>query len=89
MSDPVKALGKGAPPGVFYEGPPTANGKPGLHHVWARVFKDLFPRFKTMQGHDVARKGGWDCEGLPVEIEVEKKRGLTIKRQHEAYGSAE
>ena len=49
------------PEWVFYEGPPTANGAPGIHHVWARVFKDLYPRFQTMRGHDVPRKGGWDC----------------------------
>jgi isoleucyl-tRNA synthetase len=89
LSDQVKALRKGAPPWIFYEGPPTANGKPGLHHVWARVFKDLFPRFQTMRGHDVPRKGGWDCHGLPVEIEVEKELGLTNKHQIEAFGIAE
>src|SRR5262245_58994162 len=55
----------GGPRWVFYEGPPTANGKPGVHHVEARVFKDLFPRFRTMTGHYVQRKGGWDCHGLP------------------------
>ena len=60
-----------APPWVFYEGPPTANARPGLHHVWPRAFKDLFIRYQTMRGHDVPRKGGWDCHGLPVEIEVE------------------
>ena len=58
-------------PWVFYEGPPTANGQPGTHHVEARVFKDLFPRFKTMQGRSVARRAGWDCHGLPVELAVE------------------
>ncbi|HWI04531.1 MAG TPA: class I tRNA ligase family protein, partial [Acidimicrobiales bacterium] len=89
LSEQVKALRKGAPPWIFYEGPPTANGKPGLHHVWARVFKDLFPRFKTMRGHDVPRKGGWDCHGLPVEIEVEKELGLTSKHQIEEFGIAE
>ena len=56
----------------FYEGPPTANGKPGTHHIEARVFKDLFPRFQTMKGKQVIRKAGWDCHGLPVEIAVEK-----------------
>jgi isoleucyl-tRNA synthetase len=76
----------GGPPWIFYEGPPTANGRPGLHHVWARVFKDLFPRFRTMTGHDVPRKGGWDCHGLPVEIEIEKELGLTGKNQIEEYG---
>ena len=71
---------------MFYEGPPTANGKPGLHHVWARAFKDLYPRFQTMRGHDVPRKGGWDCHGLPVELEVEKELGLSTKHEIEAYG---
>jgi isoleucyl-tRNA synthetase len=89
LSEQVKDLRKGAPPWIFYEGPPTANGKPGLHHVWARVFKDLYPRFQTMRGHDVPRKGGWDCHGLPVEIEVEKELGLTNKQQIEAFGIAE
>jgi isoleucyl-tRNA synthetase len=85
----VENLRTGAPPWIFYEGPPTANGKPGLHHVWARAFKDLFPRFQTMRGRDVPRKGGWDCHGLPVEIEVEKELGLTDKHQIEAFGIAE
>ena len=89
LFEQVKALRKGAAPWIFYEGPPTANGKPGLHHVWARAFKDLFPRFQTMRGHDVPRKGGWDCHGLPVEIEVEKELGLTNKHQIEAFGIAE
>ncbi|HEX2051065.1 MAG TPA: isoleucine--tRNA ligase [Actinomycetota bacterium] len=71
------------PEWVFYEGPPTANGKPGIHHVEARAFKDLFCRFQTMRGHHVHRKGGWDCHGLPVEIEVEKELGITAKRQIE------
>ncbi|MEO5876572.1 MAG: isoleucine--tRNA ligase, partial [Streptosporangiaceae bacterium] len=74
---------------VFYEGPPTANGMPGVHHVEARVFKDVFPRFKTMQGYHVPRKGGWDCHGLPVEVQVEKELGLSGKPQIEAYGIAE
>ena len=64
----------------FYEGPPTANGKPGIHHVEPRTFKDIYPRYKTMTGHLVPRKGGWDCHGLPVEIEVEKEIGTTGKR---------
>jgi isoleucyl-tRNA synthetase len=85
----AKRLRKGAEPWIFYEGPPTANGRPGLHHVWARVFKDLYPRFQTMRGHDVPRKGGWDCHGLPVEIEVEKELGLTNKHEIEAFGVAE
>jgi len=89
LVEQVTALRKGAEPWIFYEGPPTANGRPGLHHVWARVFKDLFPRFQTMRGRDVPRKGGWDCHGLPVEIEVEKELGLTNKHQIEAFGIAE
>jgi isoleucyl-tRNA synthetase len=71
---------------VFYEGPPTANGLPGLHHVLARAFKDLFPRYKTMRGHRVVRKGGWDTHGLPVEVEVEKELGFKSKQDIEAYG---
>lgn len=74
---------------TFYEGPPTANGTPGTHHVEARVFKDVFPRFKTMQGFHVERKAGWDCHGLPVEIAVEKELGLGGKPDIEAYGIAE
>jgi len=79
---------EGGPAWIFYEGPPTANGMPGAHHVEARTFKDLFPRFKTMQGYHVPRKGGWDCHGLPVEVAVEKELGLTGKRDIEAYGVA-
>ncbi|HXF37896.1 MAG TPA: isoleucine--tRNA ligase, partial [Actinomycetota bacterium] len=82
-------LRRDAPPWVFYEGPPTANGKPGLHHVEARTFKDVFPRFKTMTGHLVERKAGWDCHGLPVELEVEKEIGTRTKRDIEAFGVAE
>jgi len=78
-----------APEWVFYEGPPTANGRPGIHHVWARLFKDIYPRFHTMRGKHVARKGGWDCHGLPVEVEVEKELGFTGKHEIEAYGIAE
>ena len=88
LFDRVKSLRKGATPWVFYEGPPTANGSPGLHHVWARVFKDLYPRFQTMRGRDVPRKGGWDCHGLPVELAVEKELGFTHKDDIEAYGIA-
>jgi isoleucyl-tRNA synthetase len=80
---------EGAPRWNFYEGPPTANGRPGSHHVLARVFKDVFPRFKTMTGHYVARKGGWDCHGLPVEIAVEQKLGFHSKDDIERYGIAE
>ena len=83
-----KSLTKPAPQGefVFYEGPPTANGKPGIHHLEARAFKDIIPRYKTMRGFHVARKGGWDTHGLPVEIQVEKKLGLKSKKEVEAYG---
>ncbi|MDX6419474.1 MAG: isoleucyl-tRNA synthetase, partial [Trebonia sp.] len=80
---------EGAPRWTFYEGPPTANGMPGVHHIEARVFKDLFPRFKTMQGFHVIRKAGWDCHGLPVEVAVEKELGLSGKKDIEAYGVAE
>jgi isoleucyl-tRNA synthetase len=79
----------GGQPWIFYEGPPTANGLPGVHHVEARTFKDLFPRFKTMQGFHVPRQAGWDCQGLAVEVAVEKELGLTGKRDIEAYGVAE
>src|SRR4030042_4458873 len=71
---------------VFFEGPPTANGLPGLHHVEARAFKDIILRFKTMQGFFVERKAGWDTHGLPVEIEVEKQLGLKSKKEIEKYG---
>ncbi len=79
---------EGRPEWVFYEGPPTANGMPGAHHIEARVFKDVFPRFRTMRGYHVARKAGWDCHGLPVELAVEKELGFTGKRDIEAYGIA-
>jgi len=77
---------KDRPPYVIYEGPPTANGKPGIHHVLARAFKDMFPRYKTMQGFYVDRRGGWDTHGLPVEIEVEKRLDFTNKAEIESYG---
>jgi len=77
-----------APRFVFYEGPPTANGRPGMHHVLARAFKDLFPRYKTMKGYHVLRKAGWDTHGLPVELEVERELGLASKAEIEAYGVA-
>ena len=80
---------KGGPNYVFYEGPPTANGKPGSHHVLSRAFKDIFPRYRAMSGKYVQRRGGWDTHGLPVEIEVEKQLGLSGKDQIEAYGIAE
>jgi len=75
-----------APRWIFYEGPPTANGKPGIHHVEARSFKDVYPRYRTMAGYQVPRKGGWDCHGLPVELEVEKQIGTNTKRDIEAFG---
>src|SRR3954452_4336186 len=78
-----------AEPWVFYEGPPTANGRPGAHHVLARVFKDIYPRFRTMRGYLVERKGGWDTHGLPVEIAVERELGIASKSEIEAYGIAE
>src|ERR1043166_1156584 len=80
---------EGAPLWVFYEGPPTANGAPGSHHVLSRVFKDIFPRYKTMRGYQVPRKAGWDCHGLPVELEVERQLGISSKREIERYGIAE
>jgi len=82
------AAREGAPQWTFYEGPPTANGMPGTHHIEARVFKDLFPRFHTMKGKQVTRKAGWDCHGLPVEIAVEKELGFSGKGDIEKYGIA-
>jgi isoleucyl-tRNA synthetase len=82
------AVREGAPRWTFYEGPPTANGKPGTHHIEARVFKDLFPRYQTMKGHQVIRKAGWDCHGLPVEIAVEKELGFSGKGDIEKFGIA-
>lgn len=79
----------GAPRWVFFEGPPTANGRPGSHHVLSRVFKDIYPRYKTMQGFRVERKAGWDCHGLPVELEIERELGLSSKDEIESYGIAE
>jgi isoleucyl-tRNA synthetase len=79
----------GAQNWVFFEGPPTANGKPGIHHVFARTIKDLFCRHRAMKGYRVARKAGWDTHGLPVEIEVEKQLGISGKQQIEALGVAE
>jgi isoleucyl-tRNA synthetase len=80
---------EGAPVWSFYEGPPTANGRPGSHHVLARVFKDVYPRYKTMCGFRVPRKAGWDCHGLPVELEVEKQLGISSKQEIEELGIAE
>lgn len=85
-----KSLKKDAPKGpfVFFEGPPTANGRPGIHHAESRAFKDCIPRFRTMQGYRVVRKAGWDTHGLPVELEVEKQLGFVSKAQIEEYGIA-
>jgi isoleucyl-tRNA synthetase len=80
---------EGLPQWTFYEGPPTANGMPGTHHVEARAFKDVFPRYRTMKGYHVPRKAGWDCHGLPVEIAVETELGFSSKGDIEAYGVAE
>ena len=80
---------EGAAVWSFYEGPPTANGRPGTHHVLARVFKDLYPRFQTMRGNRVPRKAGWDSHGLPVELEVEKQLGISSKQEIEEFGIAE
>ena len=79
----------GGTPWICYDGPPTANGMPGVHHIEARVLKDALPRFKTMQGFHVPRRAGWDCHGLPVEVAVEKELGLAAKPDIEAYGIAE
>jgi isoleucyl-tRNA synthetase len=78
-----------ATPWTFYEGPPTANGLPGTHHIEARVFKDVFPRFHTMKGKYVPRRAGWDCHGLPVELAVERDLGFTDKQDIEKFGVAE
>ena len=80
---------EGAPEWVFYDGPPTANNKPHIGHVEARTFKDLYPRYRTMTGHYVHRKAGWDCHGLPVEVEVEREIGTKNKRDIERFGVAE
>jgi len=71
------SLREGAPHFVFYEGPPSANGMPGIHHVIGRTLKDLICRYKTMKGYQVKRKGGWDTHGLPIELGVEKELGIT------------
>ncbi|MCX6433294.1 MAG: class I tRNA ligase family protein [Actinobacteria bacterium] len=83
------AQSEGRPTWVFYEGPPTANGTPGAHHVEARVFKDVFPRYRTTKGYYVPRQAGWDCHGLPVELAVEKELGFTGKGDIERFGVAE
>jgi isoleucyl-tRNA synthetase len=74
------------PPFIFFEGPPTANGRPGIHHVFSRTLKDLVCRYHTMLGQAVTRIAGWDTHGLPVEIEVEKALNINGKREIEAYG---
>jgi isoleucyl-tRNA synthetase len=79
----IMAEGAARPEFVFYEGPPTANGRPGIHHVLARTFKDLYPRYKTMRGFHCPRKAGWDTHGLPVEHEIEKELGIFDKRRIE------
>jgi len=86
-----KTLQKPSPKGefIFYEGPPTANGRPGIHHLEARAFKDAIPRYRTMRGYHVPRRAGWDTHGLPVELQVEKELRFTGKKDIEAYGVAE
>ena len=79
-------LREGAPAFTFFDGPPTANGKPHIGHVETRAIKDIIPRYRTMKGYDVKRKAGWDTHGLPVELEVEKMLGLDGKPQIEEYG---
>src|SRR4030042_4095045 len=78
--------GKGKKKFVFFEGPPTANARPGMHHIEARVFKDVIPRYKTMRGFFVDRKAGWETHGLPVELEGEKQLGLKNKKEIEENG---
>ena len=80
---------KDGPPFIFLEGPPTANGRPGIHHVVARTYKDLVCRWKAMEGHFVERKGGWDTHGLPVEIEVQKRLDLMSNEAIEDFGIQE
>ena len=77
---------KDLPTYTFYDGPPTANGKPHIGHVLTRVIKDMIPRYQTMKGHKIIRKAGWDTHGLPVELEIEKELGIDGKEQIEAYG---
>ncbi|MBE2182583.1 MAG: class I tRNA ligase family protein, partial [Anaerolineae bacterium] len=79
----------GSTPYITYEGPPTVNGNPGVHHVLARAFKDIFPRYKTMRGYYALRQGGWDTHGLPVELAIEKELGFSHKYQIEEYGIAQ
>ncbi|MFQ9177761.1 MAG: class I tRNA ligase family protein, partial [Christensenellaceae bacterium] len=84
----AQKAGEGKPEFTFYDGPPTANGKPHIGHILTRCIKDLFPRYKSMDGYNVLRKAGWDTHGLPVELEVEKQLGLDGKEQIEEYGVA-
>lgn len=86
LFEKTQSASKGKPPWVFFEGPPTANGRPGIHHVFARTVKDLFCRHRQMKGHYVPRKAGWDTHGLPVEIEIEKKLQISGKQDIEKYG---
>ena len=79
---------EGRPRFSFNEGPPTANGKPGIHHVLARTFKDIYPRYKTMRGYHAPRKGGWDTHGLPVEHEIEKQLGIFDKKEIESASAS-
>jgi len=88
LFDRTMAATEDGEPFVFYEGPPTANGRPGLHHIISRAIKDLVCRFRTMQGRSVTRIAGWDTHGLPVEIEAEKKLGISGKPEIEALGIA-
>ncbi|MDB5195476.1 MAG: isoleucyl-tRNA synthetase, isoleucyl-tRNA synthetase [Parcubacteria group bacterium] len=88
IAEKARARGSEKKPFIFYEGPPTANGRPGVHHMESRSFKDAIPRYKTMQGFHVPRRAGWDTHGLPVELEVEKQLGFTGKQDIEAYGIA-
>ena len=85
----VQDASAGNPPFVFYEGPPTANGRPGIHHVFSRTIKDLVCRFHAMQGKAVTRIAGWDTHGLPVEIEIERELGINGKKDIEKFGVAE
>jgi len=82
-------LRKDAPPFVFYEGPPSANGLPGIHHVMARTIKDIFCRYQTQKGHRVDRKAGWDTHGLPIELGVEKELGITKERVRQIEARAQ
>src|SRR3989344_5479886 len=84
----VQQKNKEGKPFVFFEGPPTANAKPGIHHVEARVFKDLIPRYQSMRGRFVDRKAGWDTQGLPVELQIEKRLELKDKNRIDEYGIA-